>query len=373
MTVSVPGLGSTGRSRNWGNRKTPSFRRTWASFTATLWFRRSAAAIYSSSPLATSMERSFTAWAIRHRFSTKFSRDRSGTAALTRNTPTIRATTGPAAQTVPRRWAIQTESAMAHPGIHRTPQKDAARQLWKAAAAQAFSTASQLTDIHRLAYAPGSAFLGRPLRAIKHDRWGALPREPESLHRRRGVQPEENRSPSSLFRYPLFARDVGVNCLGTLIWPLPHPIAGRIIFANQNLASAARATPHPTSLVGRPNDLCVMPTYAPASVRSIVVVLRFFGPRVDHLIGRCGSARDLEQVLAVGRIRAVNELLARQACRPSLASLPRADRTTREEPVSHVPAPCYGPQASCGRTEAARLAALRQYDAIVRRRFRPTR
>src|SRR5579862_7020146 len=42
---------------------------------------------------------------------------------------------------------------MAHPGIHRTPQTDAARQLWKAAAAQAFCTASQLTDICRLAHA----------------------------------------------------------------------------------------------------------------------------------------------------------------------------------------------------------------------------
>ena len=42
---------------------------------------------------------------------------------------------------------------MAHPGIHRTPQKDAASRVWKAAAAQAFSTALQLTDIHRLAHA----------------------------------------------------------------------------------------------------------------------------------------------------------------------------------------------------------------------------
>jgi len=42
---------------------------------------------------------------------------------------------------------------MAHPGIPRTPQKDAARQRWKAAAARAFSTVSQLTDIHWLAHA----------------------------------------------------------------------------------------------------------------------------------------------------------------------------------------------------------------------------
>jgi hypothetical protein len=32
---------------------------------------------------------------------------------------------------------------MAHPGIPRTPQKDAVKQIWKAAAAQAFFTASQ--------------------------------------------------------------------------------------------------------------------------------------------------------------------------------------------------------------------------------------
>jgi hypothetical protein len=39
---------------------------------------------------------------------------------------------------------------MAPPGIRRTPQKDAARQIWKAPAAPGFSTVSQLTDIHRL-------------------------------------------------------------------------------------------------------------------------------------------------------------------------------------------------------------------------------
>jgi len=153
VTVSAPGPGSTGRSHNWGRRKTPSFRQTLPNFTETRLSRRSAAAIYSNSPHATSTDRSFTASAIRHRFSTKFSRDRSGTAALTWITPTILATTGPAAQQVPRRSAILIESAMAHPGIPRTPQKDAARQRWKAAAAQAFSTVSQLTDIHRLAHA----------------------------------------------------------------------------------------------------------------------------------------------------------------------------------------------------------------------------
>ena len=42
---------------------------------------------------------------------------------------------------------------MALPGIHQTPQKDAARRIWKGAEAQAFSTASQLIDIHRLARA----------------------------------------------------------------------------------------------------------------------------------------------------------------------------------------------------------------------------
>jgi hypothetical protein len=42
---------------------------------------------------------------------------------------------------------------MAPPGIRRTAQKDAARQIWKAPAAPGFSTASQLTDIHRLAHA----------------------------------------------------------------------------------------------------------------------------------------------------------------------------------------------------------------------------
>ena len=149
MTVSAPGLGSTGRSRNWGRRKTPSFRRTLANFTETRSSRRSAAAIYSSSPHATSMDRSFTASAIRHRFSMKFSRDRSGMAARTRITPTILATTGPAARLVPRRSAIPIESAMAPPGIRRTPQKDAARQRSKAREALDFSIALRSID-HRL-------------------------------------------------------------------------------------------------------------------------------------------------------------------------------------------------------------------------------
>src|SRR5215470_3970690 len=146
VTVSAPDPGSTGRSHNWGPRKTPSFRQTLPNFTETRLSRRSAVTIYSNSPHATSMDRSFTASAIRHRFSTKFSRDRSGTAALTWITPTILATTGPAAQQVPRRSAILIESAMAHPGIPRTPQEDAARRRWKAAAARAFSTVSRLTD-----------------------------------------------------------------------------------------------------------------------------------------------------------------------------------------------------------------------------------
>jgi hypothetical protein len=119
-------------------------------FTETRSCRRSAAAIYSNSPHGTSMGRLFTASAIRHRFSTKFSRDRSGTAALTWITPTILATTGPAAQQVPRRSAILIESAMVHPGIPRTPRRDAVRRRSKAAAARAFSIVSHLTDIHRL-------------------------------------------------------------------------------------------------------------------------------------------------------------------------------------------------------------------------------
>src|SRR5205085_10122622 len=123
---------STVRSRNWGNRKTPSFPRTLANFTETRLFRRNAAAICSSSPLATSMDRSFTASALRHRFSTKFLRDRNGTAALTMITPTTRATTGLAARLVLRRWAIQTGSAMAPLGIHRTLAKVAAKQRSKA-------------------------------------------------------------------------------------------------------------------------------------------------------------------------------------------------------------------------------------------------
>src|SRR5580704_4894037 len=79
----------------------------------------------------------------------KFSRDPSGTAALTRIAPTIPATIGPAAQRVPRRSGIPIESAMAPPGIRQTPQKDAARQILRAPAAPGYSTASQLIDNHR--------------------------------------------------------------------------------------------------------------------------------------------------------------------------------------------------------------------------------
>src|ERR1700728_3644487 len=50
-------LSTPARSRNWGRRKTPSFRQTLPNFTETRWSRRSAAAIYSNSPRATSMDR----------------------------------------------------------------------------------------------------------------------------------------------------------------------------------------------------------------------------------------------------------------------------------------------------------------------------
>jgi hypothetical protein len=56
---------------------------------------------------------------------------------------------------------------MAHPGILRTPQKDAARQRWKAAAARAFSTVSQLTDIHRLAHALCGRSVSAPCSSLR--------------------------------------------------------------------------------------------------------------------------------------------------------------------------------------------------------------
>ena len=56
---------------------------------------------------------------------------------------------------------------MAHPGIPRTPQKDAVRQRWKAAAARAFSTVSQLTDIHRLAHALCGRSVSAPCSSLR--------------------------------------------------------------------------------------------------------------------------------------------------------------------------------------------------------------
>jgi len=56
---------------------------------------------------------------------------------------------------------------MAHPGIPRTPQRDAARLRSKAAGARAFSTVSQLTDIHRLANALCSTPLLRGIVAVR--------------------------------------------------------------------------------------------------------------------------------------------------------------------------------------------------------------
>jgi hypothetical protein len=52
---------------------------------------------------------------------------------------------------------------MAHPGIHRTLPKVAAKQRSKAQAAQAFSTASQLTERSSAAPVRFAAGVFRPL------------------------------------------------------------------------------------------------------------------------------------------------------------------------------------------------------------------
>ena len=77
--------------------------------------------------------------------------------------PTTRATTGPAARLVLRRWAIPTESAMGPLGIHRTLAKVAAKRRSKAPEELDFFIALRSTDhLSRDGAHSGSRFKRRP-------------------------------------------------------------------------------------------------------------------------------------------------------------------------------------------------------------------
>src|SRR5580658_349170 len=95
---------------------------------------------------------------------------------------------------------------------------------------------------------------------------------------------------------PYIAEPTGLN----LIRALADPVAGRIVVANPNLPSSAPRHCASHFFGVAPDDLRIMPAHAATSVRAVVVVPGFRGPRIHHLRGRCGCACDLEQVLAIG-------------------------------------------------------------------------
>ncbi len=104
-----------------------------------------------------------------------------------------------------------------------------------------------------------------------------------------------------------------------LVGPPTDPVAGRIVVADPDLAPAPSSHGASHFLRVTPDDLRVVPAHAAASVRTVVVVSRFRRPRVNNLRGRCGRTGNLEQVLAVGGVWTVDELLARQeSVRPVL-------------------------------------------------------
>lgn len=127
-----------------------------------------------------------------------------------------------------------------------------------------------------------------------------------------------------------------------LIGPPADPVAGRIVVADPDLASSPSR--HCASRFFRvtPDDLRVVPAHAATSVRNVVVVSGFRRPRVDNLRRRCGPTGNLEQVLAVGRVWTVDELLARQeSVRPVLRTCgqpigPRQWRHSHARPHSVV-------------------------------------
>ena len=70
-----------------------------------------------------------------------------------------------------------------------------------------------------------------------------------------------------------------------LIGPLADPVAWRIVVANPNLTSFASRHCAAHFFGGAPDDLRVVPANAAASVRVVVVIPGFRGPRVDHMRG----------------------------------------------------------------------------------------
>src|ERR1022692_2308303 len=156
--------------------------------------------------------------------------------------------------------------------------------------------------------------------------------------------------------------------LSQLLWKnsvraLANIVAGRVIVADPDFDPPAprhRATDRngiapddlrivsaiPFRSVGiAPDDLRIVSASPVTAVRPIVVIRRFGAPSPDHFMGTCRGAPDLEQVLAVGRLRPMGELLPRQqgvgpilgkfrqAVRPAerRQPYPRADGIVREQ------------------------------------------
>lgn len=126
------------------------------------------------------------------------------------------------------------------------------------------------------------------------------------------------------------------------IGPPSGPVAWRIVVADPDLASAPSRHRAADFFRVTPDDLRVVPAHAATPVRTIVVVPSFRRPGVDNLGGGRGRTGNLEQVLAVGRVWTVDELLARQkSVRPVLRTCgqpigPRQGRYSHARPHNVV-------------------------------------
>ncbi len=137
-------------------------------------------------------------------------------------------------------------------------------------------------------------------------------------------------------------RHVNESIVTGSVGPPADPVARWIVVTDPDLASSPSRHRAAHFFRVTPDDLRVVPAHPATPVRNVVVVSRFRRPRVDNLRGRCGRTGNLVQVLAVGRVWAMDELPARQeSVRPVLRTCgqplgPRHGRHSHARPLSVV-------------------------------------
>ena len=126
---------------------------------------------------------------------------------------------------------------------------------------------------------------------------GAAAMGEEPRHRHRGMRP---------------GAAVEGDADGNSVRTLANEIARRIIIANPYFGAAAAGggTPYPQGVA--PDDLGIVATHAAAGVRAVFIVSGFRGPIVHNLRWSGPGAGNLKQILSVGRLAAMEELLVRR-------------------------------------------------------------